>query len=265
MELQPSVFEAGSSPADVLDPWRSGGWTPGSTAKAISREAQASRAAPLGSPGVARATATRQRTRVLLADERAISRLALGAWLGTDPALELVGKAGAPDDIEDLAMRVAPDAVVLVCDRAGHPFTALARRLRREHPRTRIIVFSHDHNERSCAAATAAEADGHVCENDRPDEVLLTVRGRGIGALASPLGRSRCVECRGSAAPPLSARERDVLVHLARGLSAKQVAGELGIRAKTVDNHTQRLMKKVGLHSRADVVLFAVRQGYVEV
>jgi DNA-binding NarL/FixJ family response regulator len=65
------------------------------------------------------------------------------------------------------------------------------------------------------------------------------------------------------ASPGLSNREREVLIHLAKGLSAKQAAAALGICAKTVDNHAQRLMRKLDLHSRADVVRFAIRDGYV--
>ena len=250
--------------SETLDRWNVEGWMPGAAGRAGLTVDPRLPSPTLSGGSPARATATRARARVLLADERAISRVAIASWLGTDPALELVGKAGDPEDVEDLADRLQPDAVVLACDRPGHPYAGLARKVRRLAPRSRIVIFSAEHNPRSCAVASSVEADAHVCENDRPDEVLMAVRGRGVGMVVSQLGLTRCVQPDTSAVPALSGREREVLVHLAKGLSAKQVAGELGICPKTVDNHTQRLMKKVGLHSRADVVLFAVRHGYVE-
>lgn len=267
MELQSSVFGTQECVTDIQhDPWTPGGWSSGARAKAA--DTRRPGAVPVAVDVAAanpRAVAARTRTRVLLADERPISRIALASWFGADPALELAGKAGETDDIQDLASRLNPDVIVLVCDRPGHPYVAMGRIIRRLCPKARLVVFSNHHDERTCAAAIAAEADAHVCETDRPDEVLLTVRGRGIGIIAQPLGRSRCCNVHATSTPSLSSREREVLVHLARGMSAKQVACELGICPKTVDNHTQRLMKKVGLHSRADVVLFAVRNGYVEV
>lgn len=266
VELQTSVLVTRESVVDTQpEPWTPGGWSGQHRAKPPALLDTRRPAALDAASGNTRAVAARTRTRVMLADERPISRLALGTWLGADPALELVGKAGEIEDVQDLASRLNPDVIVLVCDRPGHPYTAMGRRLRRLCPRARVIVFSNQHDERTCAAAVAAEAEAHVCETDRADELLLTVRGKGIGVMAHPIGRSRCCDVHATGAPTLSSREREVLVHLARGMSAKQVAGELGICPKTVDNHTQRLMKKVGLHSRADVVLFAVRNGYVEV
>jgi DNA-binding NarL/FixJ family response regulator len=119
-------------------------------------------------------------------------------------------------------------------------------------------VLSGEHTGRSCRAAAACGASAHLSLGDSPDELSAAVRGR---PLTQP---ARCVPLDGEATPPpLSNRERDVLIHLARGFSAKQTAAMLGICPKTVDNHAQRLMRKLDLHSRADVVRFAVREGFV--
>lgn len=252
MELQHSVWDssAASPLVGATVATRSS-----SNTVTIDRPARASG----GGPAPAPRAAARKTASVLLADERSLQRVSIAAWLSADPSLELISKVSKPEDVASIIVDARPDAVLLACDLPTHPYIALAARAHRLSPSTRVVVLSTEHNARSCRAAAACGASAHVSLVDPPEELLAALRGRPVA------GGGRCVTLEHDPAqgPGLSAREQEVLVHLARGMSAKQAAAALGICPKTVDNHTQRLMKKLDLHSRADVVLFAVREGYI--
>lgn len=209
-----------------------------------------------------RAVAARRCSTVLLVDERPIQRSALAAWLCADPMLEVIGKTASASDAEAAIAQTQPDAVLFSCDHPAHPYVSLASRVHLMSSATRVVMVSGEHSPRSCRAAALCGASAHVSFGDPTDDLLAALRSRAGSATPAP---SRCValEHEPAASAKLSPREREVLIQLARGLSAKQAAAQLGICPKTVDNHTQRMMRKLDLHSRADVVLFAVREGYV--
>lgn len=205
--------------------------------------------------------AARRTLGLVLAAESALQRAALGAWLSADPSIEVIAKVTRADDAAAMLVDAQPDVLILMFDHSNHPFAGLASRARRLSARTRVVVLSAEHDARSCRAAAECGASAHVTLADEPQDLLLAVRGSARSA-HSPAPACVATEC--DRAASLSGREKDVLVHLSRGLSAKQAAAVLGICPKTVDNHTQRLMKKLDLHSRADVVRYAVREGYVK-
>lgn len=205
-----------------------------------------------------RPAASRRATQVVLADDRPARRAALVSWLGADHSIDLVGQVSRAEEAAAIIVDAQPPILLIVCELPTHPFIALAARIPRLSARTQVIVLSDEHSTRSCRAAASCGASAHVSLSDSPEELSAAVRGRPV---SQP---SRCVALASEPAPPsLSNRERDVLIHLAKGFSAKQTAAMLGICPKTVDNHAQRLMRKLDLHSRAEVVRFAVREGFV--
>lgn len=202
--------------------------------------------------------AARRYTSLVIADDRPIRRAALAAWIGADPSIEIAGLASRPEEAAAIVVDAQPATLLITCDQPASPFLNIAARIPRLSAKTHVIILSDEHNPRTCRAAALCGASAHVCHTDHPDELLSAIRGR---PLSQP---SRCVPLEEViASPSLSNREREVLIQLAKGLSAKQAAAALGICAKTVDNHAQRFMRKLDLHSRADVVRFAVREGLV--
>jgi len=196
---------------------------------------------------------------VLIASERPLEAAALATWLSADSSIDVVGRHARAEEIASLLVDVQPDTLLVIGDSTNQPLFALAMRHSRLSPRTRLVIVSSEHSARTCAAAASAGASAHIAMTDAPEDLSAAVRGR------TSLLANRCVQIAPVThnAPPLSPRERQVMVHLAQGMSAKEAASALGICPKTVDNHTQRLMKKLGLHSRADLVLFAVREGII--
>lgn len=219
---------------------------------------ESKRATPTGARAPAHHPAARRFTTLVIADDRPIRRAALAAWIGADPSIDIAGLASRAEEAAAIVVDAQPAMLLIACDQPTHPFLDIAARIPRLSAKTQVIILSDDHNPRTCRAAALCGASAHVCHTDHPDELLAAIRGR---PASQP---SRCVPLEVIAhSPALSNREREVLIHLAQGLSAKQAAAALGICAKTVDNHAQRFMRKLDLHSRADVVRFAVREGLV--
>lgn len=203
--------------------------------------------------------------RVIVADAAAVGRVALAAWLGSEPSCALVAAVGDARELASEAARTRADAVLICADRADDPLVAAARTLRSLRPGPRIVLLSTTHAPRSCATAEALRVP-HAARTDPPADLLRRLRPDAPGEHAGD-GRERCALPPAAADPErrLSRREEEVISLIARGDSAKQAAARLGISTKTVDNHLQRLMRKLDIHSRADLVLHAVRAGYVEV
>lgn len=205
-----------------------------------------------------RLPASRRYSTVVIADDRPIRRAALAAWIGADANIEVAGLASRAEEAAAIIVEAQPGTLLMACDSPTSPLLNVASRIARLSAKTRVIILSDEHNARTCRAAAVCGASAHVCHTDHPDELLAAIRGR------PGTQPSRCVALEDCAPPAaLSNREREVLIQLAKGLSAKQAAATLGICPKTVDNHAQRFMRKLDLHSRADVVRFAVREGLV--
>jgi DNA-binding NarL/FixJ family response regulator len=121
-------------------------------------------------------------------------------------------------------------------------------------------------------SAVSLGADGYLLKNARPDEILAAIREvmRGGCYFSPPVAREivdQIREPRRKSDEPfthLSSREREVLRHIAEGLSAKEIAAELKISTKTVEAHRTSLMRKLGVRKATELVRYAVRHGLIE-
>ena len=121
-------------------------------------------------------------------------------------------------------------------------------------------------------SAVSLGADGYLLKNARPDEILAAIREvmRGGCYFSPPVAREivdQVREPRGKGEEPftqLSLREREVLRHIAEGLSAKEIASELKISTKTVEAHRTSVMRKLGVRKATELVRYAVRHGLIE-
>lgn len=196
------------------------------------------------------------RTRVLLLGARELARVTLAAWLESDQEIEIVGHGADPGAVAGLTDVVDAEVVLLIVEKVSQ----LAGR--RPMEGSRLVVVSSDHSAAMCAETRALQAQ-HVAWTDRADVVRRSIHsGAGTGGCDGAISARRVSAGLGQGV--LSKREREVVTLLAQGLSAKQAAGSMSISPKTVDNHLQRLMRKLDIHSRADLVLYAVREGFVE-
>lgn len=201
-------------------------------------------------------------TTVVLADDHAIWRHGVRADLGED--FRVVGEAAdAPEAIE-VIRRCHPDLVV--CDLAmpGGGGLAVAKACAGE---TRIVMLTVSEAERDLLDAVAAGAVGYLVKSTPPPELRAALRRAAAGepvfspSLASlVLGEFRRLS-KASGASPLSEREREVLQHVARGHTYREIGETLYIAEKTVENHVRNILGKLHLNRKQELMRYALEHG----
>lgn len=209
------------------------------------------------------------RIRVLLADDHAVLRAGLRALIRAQPDLEVVGEAGDGDGAVQKAIETAPDVVVMDLTMPGGGGMKAIERIRHQCPAARVLVLTMHDAPAYLRSALAAGASGYVVKSAADSELLAAIRTvhRGRVALDPSLAAAvvygslprRTVG--GSPAGPLSLREREVLDLIAQGYTNQQMADQLGLSVKTVETYRSRLVEKLGLRSRAELVRYALDSG----
>jgi DNA-binding NarL/FixJ family response regulator len=208
--------------------------------------------------------------RVVIADDHPVVRQGLRTFLALQEGIAVVGEAG--DGAEALARvrSLAPDVVLLDLVMPGIDGVAAIARLTEESPDTKVLVLTSFPDDDKLLAAAQAGAAGYLLKDVAPAELVEAVRAvaRGEAALSSrPAARllREYAQGRSGASPvALTAREREVLALVGRGLANKQIARQLSIAEKTVKTHVSHVLSKLGLADRTQAALYAVRVGLVD-
>lgn len=209
--------------------------------------------------------------RVLIADDHAIVREGIRQVLSLDEGFQVVGEADGGYSAISLAESLVPDVIVLDLSMPDLSGLEAASRIRERLPDVSILVLSiHDHEEyvlRSMRAGT----QGYLRKDCSPAELRNAVRVvfEGGSFLSAPVARrlGLILESGGTgasgpaAAESLTARERDVLMAIARGATNKEIAAELGISVRTVESHRESVMKKLNIRGAAGLTRFAIDSG----
>lgn len=213
--------------------------------------------------------------RVLLADDHAVLRTGLAMLLSAQPDITVVGEAGNGAEAMALAQEKRPDVVVLDLTMGQDSGLGAIIAIRRGHPSAHVLVLTMHTDVSYVRAALAAGASGYVAKSVADTELLSAVRAVAKGrifvdlAIGDPavrdetLGFLRSGE-RSQALVPLrqlSGREREVLGRVAQGFTNAQVAEQLGLSVKSVETYRARLLEKLGLRTRAELVRFAIGAG----
>lgn len=211
--------------------------------------------------------------RVVLVDDHQMVRETLTAVLELDKSLEVVATAGDGTEGLRLIAQHKPDVAVLDIDMPGRTCFDVAESVPAVSEKTRIILLSGHRSDSYIQLALKVGVSGFVTKDVAAEEVVEAVRTVASGGryfTGSIRERIAWQNERGSLfgdvqtpLESLSVREREVLTQLARGLSVKEVAAVLNLSRKTVDNHAQRLMAKLDIHTRSELVMFAFREKLV--
>ncbi|MGY1602500.1 response regulator [Geodermatophilus sp. SYSU D00815] len=207
--------------------------------------------------------------RVLLADDQALFREALGTLLAARPEVEVVGEAGNGAEAVERAAALSPDVVLMDLHMPVLDGVAATRRLRAEQPGVRVLALTTFDDDEDVFAALRAGALGYLLKDvsaDRLVEALLAAR-RGESALQPSVAAKVVAQfARLSAEPgprpqplvvPLSDRELEVLRLLAGGRSNREIARELFLAEGTVKNHVTNVLAKLGARDRTQAALRA--------
>ena len=200
--------------------------------------------------------------RVLLVDDHAVVRAGLHALLEKEPDFNVVGEAGSGLDAIRLARTLRPDVVVadwLLPDADG---VAVIHRIRSELAETQVVMLTSVSDDGvAIVRAVRAGAIGYVSKTADIEDLIQTIRSAAIGRVQlSPRATARVVqELRSpTSATPLTDREREVR-EIGIGRTNKEIARSLRIAETTVKSHVRSILDKLGVHSRTQAALHALR------
>jgi DNA-binding NarL/FixJ family response regulator len=211
-------------------------------------------------------------TRVLIADDDALMRAGLAELLAGEPEIEVVGRASTGPEAVDRARRLNPDIVLMDVRMPDMDGIEATRRLMRAAPRTRVVILTTFEQDDYIFGALRAGASGFLLKRTRPEELIDAVHTVAAGdSLLSPSVTRRVVERMAQQPTPdlsnqakldeLTAREREVLKLVAGGLSNREIGDSLVVEEATVRSHIRRILMKLGLRDRVQIVIFAYETG----
>jgi DNA-binding NarL/FixJ family response regulator len=210
-----------------------------------------------------------QPIRVLVADDHAIVRQGIRHVLEEDAGLQVVAEAATGGEVLERAARERPDVVLLDLTMPGATGLDIVRALREKVPEARILILSVHDDREYVLESVRAGAHGYLRKDSSPADIRQAVRAvHGGDSFFSPQVARHLAAAVQDGVPPgaleeLTSRERDVLVRIARGLTNREAAGELGISVRTVEAHRDSLMRKLRIHTVAGLTRLALEHGLI--
>lgn len=204
--------------------------------------------------------------RILLVDDHRVVRQGLKMFLGLDPELVVVGEAANGREGVRLARELVPDVVLMDLLMPGMDGVEATATIRRELPEVEVLVLTSVLEDDKVFSAMRAGASGYLLKDTEEDELCRAIKAAAAGQVQlSPQVAARLLrEIRAPESPEtLTPRETEVLRLLAWGLANKEIARELSIGEKTVKTHVSSILGKLGVLSRTQAALYAVRAGLV--
>lgn len=211
--------------------------------------------------------------RLLLVDDHAVVRSGLRMLLENERDVEIVGEASSASEAMEAALRLKPNVILMdigLPDLSGIDAT---REIKKRAPDVSVVALTIHEDEEYFFKMLEAGASGYVPKRAAPEELLTAIRAAGTGqvylypSLAKLLVRDYLDGGRASdeqSSSDLTDREQEVLSYLAEGDSNEEIATSLVISPKTVARHRENIMRKLNLHSRAELVRYAIRKGIIK-
>lgn len=211
--------------------------------------------------------------RLLVVDDHAVVRSGLKMMLENVSDVEIVGEASSASEAMEAATRLKPNVILMdigLPDLSGIDAT---REIKNRVSDVSIVALTIHEDEEYFFKMLEAGASGYVPKRAAPEELLTAIRAAGTGqvylypSLAKLLVRDYLDGGRASGeqnSSDLTDREQEVLAYLAEGASNGEIAGSLVISPKTVARHRENIMRKLNLHSRSELVRYAIRKGIIK-
>ena len=212
-------------------------------------------------------------TRLLLVDDHAVVRSGLRMLLENERDVEIIGEAASAHEAIEAAMRLRPNVILMdigLPDLSGIDAT---REIKKRLPEVSIVALTIHEDEEYFFKMLEAGATGYVPKRAAPNELITAIRAAAMGevylypSLAKLLVRDFLSGGRPSAeqtSSELTDREDEVLAYLADGANNEEIAAALVISPKTVARHRENIMRKLNLHSRSELVRYAIRKGIIK-
>ena len=211
--------------------------------------------------------------RLLLVDDHAVVRSGLRMLLEDQDDVEIVAEAGNSEEALQRAEESAPDVIVMDIGLPDESGIETTRRIKESNPEIAVVALTIHEDEEYFFKMLEAGASGYVPKRAAPEELLTAIRLAAAGevylypSLAKLLVKdylSQDEDMRNERAlDGLTEREQEVLAHLADGASNNEIGETLNISPKTVARHRENIMHKLNLHSRTELVKYAIRKGII--
>jgi len=215
------------------------------------------------------------KARVLIADDHEVVRQGILSLVKMLNQFEVCGEAMDGRDAVQKAKELRPDIVIIDIGMPQLNGLDATRQIMRERPSTKVLVLTMHDSEQVVREVLEAGARGYLLKSDAGRDLVSALEALQLDktffttkisemVLASFLN-SRTMEPTPSNALGLTSREREVIQLVAEGKSTKEVAVTLGLSVKTADTHRSNLMRKLGVHSVSELVLYAIRNNIIHV
>lgn len=207
-----------------------------------------------------------------LVDDHELIRDGLGLFLGLQPDIEVIAKCASPKELHQVLNRQLPDIILMDISLPQQSGIDLTKQLLKEYPKLKVVFLTGNEGEQYLKQAIKAGGKGFVPKSAPKTEVLKAVREVAAGKMYFPDGVSQMLfqELVGllqhqNHSQELTTRELDVLRCFANGLSYKEVEARLSISKKNIENHKKAIFDKLGFHSNADLVKYAIKHHIIEI
>jgi DNA-binding NarL/FixJ family response regulator len=211
-------------------------------------------------------------TRVLIVDDDHLMRAGLAELLADEPKIEVIGQASTGREAVERARRLDPDVVLMDVRMPDLDGIGATRELAAVAPRARVIILTTFEQDDYVFGALRAGASGFLLKRTRPEELIAAVHTVAAGdSLLSPSVTRRVIDRMAQQPAPdlagharlaeLTPREREVLELVARGLSNREIAALLVVEESTIRSHLRRILSKLELRDRVQIVIFAYETG----
>jgi len=211
--------------------------------------------------------------RILIVDDHGVLRAGLRALLNTEVDFKVVGEASDGEQALRLAQNLQPDIILMDISMPGPDGIQITQQITEKVPGARVLILTVHEDKSLLQAAIRSGASGYILKQAVESELVNAIRSvaRGDLYIYSSLTRSLLNGFGGGKytekpfSEALTSREVEVLRLIARGHTGSQIAEMLMISVRTVETHRANLMDKLDLHSRAELVHYAVQHGLLEV
>lgn len=205
----------------------------------------------------------KQKISVLLVDDHSLVRRGFRRMLEDESDMNVVGEASSASQAQELAAKLKPQVILMDCALPGENGIAAARKVLHSLPETAILMLSMHSEETLVRQALEAGARGYILKNASDLDLAAAIRRMLDGQIVLDPQVQRGETLKGERTAGLTARELEVLQLIAMGKSNKEIAGDLDLSVNTVAVHRANIMNALGLHKTAELVVYAIRNGLV--
>jgi DNA-binding NarL/FixJ family response regulator len=200
---------------------------------------------------------------VLLVDDHNLVRRGFRRLLEDESDIIVAGEASEGPKAVELESSLHPDVIVMDCALSGSNGLDATREILRNNPQAKVLMLSMHSEETWVQQALDAGAKGYVLKNAMDLDLAAAIRRVASGEILLDARLERSMPLKGEGGGALTTRELEVLRLICDGKSNKEIAAELGLSANTVSVHRANIMDALGIHKTAELVVYAIRSGLV--